>query len=314
MHAHHKDWKLSGIRRIYRNTLMAEIGQFGTGPGKLIWPTALTLTPEGDLAVKDSGNNRIQIFSREGFHKHGFSFGSKSVKCLGDIAATADGRLLVTDGSKAVKVFAKDGELIHQLKPPKMDWKSSHGLALLPCGNLAVTDWTDGGKIHIISVDWRNNAILKMNVMEGFVRPVQISVNKGRPGLTIWHMRIAAGRGQRSPMIRLSVMAMTRRGSAHRYHPYADSGAAKTNTCCPPSADRFFSLCRPTMPPTQSYSVGGQRSSGQLTGKPTGTQPVYKGRWCTVSRGHPGQPKPHPPGGAQPIVHCPLETPVHGWQ
>lgn len=178
MHAHHKDWKLSGIRRIYRNTLMAEIGQFGTGPGKLIWPTALTLTPEGDLAVKDSGNNRIQIFSREGFHKHGFSFGSKSVKCLGDIAATADGRLLVTDGSKAVKVFAKDGELIHQLKPPKMDWKSSHGLALLPCGNLAVTDWTDGGKIHIISVDWRNNAILKMNVMEGFVRPVQISVNK----------------------------------------------------------------------------------------------------------------------------------------
>ncbi|XP_058890346.1 tripartite motif-containing protein 3-like [Acipenser ruthenus] len=59
-----------------------------------------------------------------------------------------------------------------------MDWKSSHGLALLPCGNLAVTDWTDGGKIHIISVDWRNNAILKMNVMEGFVRPVQISVNK----------------------------------------------------------------------------------------------------------------------------------------
>ncbi|MGH0119587.1 UNVERIFIED_CONTAM: hypothetical protein FKN15_056855 [Acipenser sinensis] len=34
----------------------------------------------------------------------------------------------------------------------------------------------------------------------------------GRPGLTIWHMRIAAGRGQQSPMIRLSVMAMTRRG------------------------------------------------------------------------------------------------------
>ncbi|MGH0127491.1 UNVERIFIED_CONTAM: hypothetical protein FKN15_046826 [Acipenser sinensis] len=34
---------------------------------------------------------------------------------------------------------------------------------------------------------------------------------QGRPGLTIWHMRIAAGRGQQSPMIRLSVMAMTRR-------------------------------------------------------------------------------------------------------
>ncbi|MGH0153717.1 UNVERIFIED_CONTAM: hypothetical protein FKN15_025425 [Acipenser sinensis] len=66
-------------------------------------------------------------------------------------------------------------------------------------------------------------------------------------------------------------------GSAHRYHPCADSGAAKTNTRCPPkrvpSADRFFSLCRPTMQPTQSYNVRGQRISGQLTGKPAG--PAY---------------------------------------
>ena len=30
--------------------------------------------------------------------------------------------------------------------------------------------------------------------------------------LTVWHIRITAGRGQQSPMIRLSVMAMTRRG------------------------------------------------------------------------------------------------------
>ncbi|MGH0133068.1 UNVERIFIED_CONTAM: hypothetical protein FKN15_074879 [Acipenser sinensis] len=55
-------------------------------------------------------------------------------------------------------------------------------------------------------------------------------------------------------------------------HPCVDSGAAKTNTCCPPkrvpSADRFFSLCMPAMQKTQSYSVRGQRSSGQLTGKP----------------------------------------------
>ncbi|MGH0145398.1 UNVERIFIED_CONTAM: hypothetical protein FKN15_048862 [Acipenser sinensis] len=73
-------------------------------------------------------------------------------------------------------------------------------------------------------------------------------------------------------------------GSAHCYHPCADLGAAKTNTCCPPkrvpSADRFFSHCRPTMQPPQSYSVGGQRSSGQLTGKPAGTRPDYRGHWC----------------------------------
>ncbi|MBN3276671.1 SHC3 protein, partial [Polyodon spathula] len=37
---------------------------------------------------------------------------------------------------------------------------------------------------------------------------------------------------------------------------------------------------KPAMQPTQSYSVGGQRSSGQLTGKPAGAQPVYRGCWC----------------------------------
>ncbi|MGH0126302.1 UNVERIFIED_CONTAM: hypothetical protein FKN15_029315 [Acipenser sinensis] len=56
------------------------------------------------------------------------------------------------------------------------------------------------------------------------------------------------------------------------------------NTCCPPkrvpSAARFFTLCRLTVQPPQSYSVGGQRSSGQLTGKPAGARPDYRGRWC----------------------------------
>ncbi|MGH0172750.1 UNVERIFIED_CONTAM: hypothetical protein FKN15_075635 [Acipenser sinensis] len=57
------------------------------------------------------------------------------------------------------------------------------------------------------------------------------------------------------------------------------------NTRCPPkrvpSADRFFSHCRLTVQPPRSYSVGGQRSSGQLTDKPAGTRPEYRGRWCT---------------------------------
>ncbi|MGH0147788.1 UNVERIFIED_CONTAM: hypothetical protein FKN15_011453 [Acipenser sinensis] len=69
---------------------------------------------------------------------------------------------------------------------------------------------------------------------------------------------------------RISVVTLP--SSAHRYHPCADSGGAKMNTRCPPkrvpSAARFFTLCRLTVQPPQSYSVRGQRSSGQLTGKP----------------------------------------------
>ncbi|MGH0122705.1 UNVERIFIED_CONTAM: hypothetical protein FKN15_006797 [Acipenser sinensis] len=61
-------------------------------------------------------------------------------------------------------------------------------------------------------------------------------------------------------------------------------GGAKMNTRCPPkhvpSAACFFTLCRLTVQPPQSYSVGGQRSSGQLTGKPASARPDYRGRWC----------------------------------
>ncbi|MGH0152406.1 UNVERIFIED_CONTAM: hypothetical protein FKN15_072435 [Acipenser sinensis] len=61
------------------------------------------------------------------------------------------------------------------------------------------------------------------------------------------------------------------------------------NTRCPPkrvlSAARFFTLCRLTVQPPQNYSVGGQRSSGHLAGKPAGARPDYRGRWCAVGCG-----------------------------
>ncbi|MGH0130740.1 UNVERIFIED_CONTAM: hypothetical protein FKN15_043166 [Acipenser sinensis] len=57
------------------------------------------------------------------------------------------------------------------------------------------------------------------------------------------------------------------------------------NTRCPPKR----------VQPPQSYSVGGQRSSGQLTGKPAGARPDYRGCWCMLSRGHPGRPNPPSP-------------------
>ncbi|MGH0135651.1 UNVERIFIED_CONTAM: hypothetical protein FKN15_044670 [Acipenser sinensis] len=61
------------------------------------------------------------------------------------------------------------------------------------------------------------------------------------------------------------------------------------NTHCPPkrvpSAARFFTLCRLTVQPPQSYSVRGQRSSWQLTGKPAGARPDYRGRCCAATLG-----------------------------
>ncbi|MGH0153604.1 UNVERIFIED_CONTAM: hypothetical protein FKN15_025179 [Acipenser sinensis] len=86
------------------------------------------------------------------------------------------------------------------------------------------------------------------------------------------------------------------------------------NTRCPPkrvpSAARFFTLRRLTVQPPQSYSVGGQRSSGQLTGKPAGARPDYRGRWCAVSRGHPDRPNsPSPRKTLGQLSAAPWELP-----
>ncbi|MGH0166620.1 UNVERIFIED_CONTAM: hypothetical protein FKN15_051073 [Acipenser sinensis] len=54
-------------------------------------------------------------------------------------------------------------------------------------------------------------------------------------------------------------------------------------------------LARLIMQQPKSYSVGGQCRSREATGKPAGTRPDYRGRWCTVSRGHPHRPNPPSP-------------------
>ncbi|XP_075432398.1 E3 ubiquitin-protein ligase TRIM32-like isoform X1 [Ascaphus truei] len=179
MHEFNKDWKLSGIQRIFYNTLVKQLGGFGSEASKFIWPTSVTTTLEGDLAIKDTGNQQIQIFSPDGHHKQTFVYGSESNNCLGDVACTQEGFLLVSDGSKGIKVFSREGDMIHLLKSSKTDWKNSYGLAVLRSNSIAVTDWTDGGKVHIVGVDWRMNAILKTNVVDGLHRPEHIAVTEG---------------------------------------------------------------------------------------------------------------------------------------
>ncbi|KAF7240034.1 Tripartite motif-containing protein 2 [Varanus komodoensis] len=171
-------WKLSGIQKIYYNSVEKILGGFGTIPGKLIWPTSLTTTPDGDLAVKDSGTGQIQVYSADGRPKHRFPYGFEPIKGLGDITCMKNGVLLVTNGTKIIQLFTKDGELIHELKSPKVTWPYSYGITVMKSNKIAVSDWSSGGKINIIGVDWRMNAILKTHTIEGFQRPMRVAVNK----------------------------------------------------------------------------------------------------------------------------------------
>ncbi|XP_066473139.1 tripartite motif-containing protein 2-like [Tiliqua scincoides] len=154
------------------------LGGFGTLPGKLIWPTSVTTSPDGDLVVKDSGTGHIQIYSPDGDFKQRFPYGFEPIKGMGDVTCMRSGVILVTNGTRIIQLFSKDGELIHELKSPKLTWPYSYGITVMQSNKIAVSDWTDGGKINIIGVDWRMNAILKTNAIEGFHRPVRIAVSK----------------------------------------------------------------------------------------------------------------------------------------
>ncbi|XP_039598692.1 E3 ubiquitin-protein ligase TRIM32-like [Polypterus senegalus] len=185
MQTPHTHWRLSGVRKVLCNALLTEVGALGSGHGHFVWPTGLARMADGDLVVKDGGSERVQIFTRDGLFRHGFACSGASLGCLGNIAVTAHGCLLVSDGSKALRVFSKEGQLLCQLKSPKIDWRSSHGLAVLPADKLMVTDWTDGGKVHILSVDWRTNGVSHNNIIEGFCRPVQAALSKNEELLIV---------------------------------------------------------------------------------------------------------------------------------
>ncbi|MGH0147209.1 UNVERIFIED_CONTAM: hypothetical protein FKN15_052791 [Acipenser sinensis] len=101
---------------------------------------------------------------------------------------------------------------------------------------------------------------------------------------------------------------------AHRYHPCADSGgrrrthAVLRSVCRQPTA--FFHTADSPCSHPRATASEDNAALGQLTGKPAGAQPDYRGSWYVVSRGHPGRLKP--PGDARPIVRHPLGAPVHG--
>ncbi|MCF8145708.1 MAG: SMP-30/gluconolactonase/LRE family protein [Deltaproteobacteria bacterium] len=45
---------------------IAQFGEFGSNPGQLKAPNGITIAPDGRVYVADSGNHRIQVFSKEG--------------------------------------------------------------------------------------------------------------------------------------------------------------------------------------------------------------------------------------------------------
>jgi len=92
-----------------------EYGKPGSGRGEFLSPTDMDLSPEGDLVISDSGNNRIQIVSpKNGAYKLAFGeYGTSGYKMSGTAGCGVNpltGDIWVSDmrGNKLVK-FSKTG-------------------------------------------------------------------------------------------------------------------------------------------------------------------------------------------------------------
>ena len=132
-----------------------QIGGYGSAPGQMIWPSALTLDSDDNLYLGDDFLQRITIYDREG-----------NVQTTWDAKGTADGEfdgvsgllfdqddnmMLVDHRNHRVQKFTKDGQFLDK-------WGShgdGDGEFNLPWG---ITQAPDG---HIYVADWRNDRIQK---------------------------------------------------------------------------------------------------------------------------------------------------------
>lgn len=93
--------------------LVKYIGGFGDEVGRLKNPLGVAIDSDEVIYVADSGNSRIQIFSREGIPRG--MIVSKEMACPWGVAISKDGHIVVTDyNNHRVCVFNKDGSIALQ--------------------------------------------------------------------------------------------------------------------------------------------------------------------------------------------------------
>ena len=128
----------SGNHRISIFTLEGQlirtIGSRGSDPGQFEWPSAVAISPDGDMYVTDHNNHLVQVLSPDGVFQR--EFGKGQLNSLLDILITADGHMLVADGNNnRLVIFNTTGQVIHSFQVDS----GPYGLAVDHSGNLLVT-------------------------------------------------------------------------------------------------------------------------------------------------------------------------------
>jgi len=150
---------------------VVSFGELGSDAGMLIEPWGVAVNERDEIAVTDSGNNRIQVYSRDGTYLRSFGTeGNKQgeFKCPCGIAFDRkNGNILVAEvHNHRVQLFSEQGEYLsqfggegnldHQLNSPR-------GLSVDSNGNVIVTD--SGNKV--IKIFSQNGHFLRKIGEEG---------------------------------------------------------------------------------------------------------------------------------------------------
>lgn len=95
---------------------LARFGEYGTEPGRMIYPTDIAFGPDGRIYVGEyGGNDRVQVFSPEGGYLFGFGgFGLEEGRFSRPQTLVFDGdELLVADSNNhRIQIFDAEGRLL----------------------------------------------------------------------------------------------------------------------------------------------------------------------------------------------------------
>ncbi|XP_078575883.1 tripartite motif-containing protein 2-like [Branchiostoma floridae x Branchiostoma japonicum] len=121
-----------------KETPVLSIGQEGSGVGELDGPVGVAVDEDGNIAVVERGNKRVQIFNADiGQSLHSFPVEGENPH---SIDVDPSGRILVTSWGESfgIRRYSKEGELLDTYKPYCMD--DPHGLTILQDDRMVVVN------------------------------------------------------------------------------------------------------------------------------------------------------------------------------
>ncbi|MEA5359128.1 NHL repeat-containing protein [Amycolatopsis sp., V23-08] len=150
-------WLADPVRFTVRRTSLPEyrsaFGRGGSGPGQFAGPAGITVDQRGQLWVADTGNDRVQAFTRDGKLVRVLAGRLKAPEA---VAVDAAGNVYVADtGNHRVAQYSWWGGFVREFGAGKLD--NPRGIALDSAGRLLVADT---GHQRVARFDTRTGAAL----------------------------------------------------------------------------------------------------------------------------------------------------------